>query len=325
MFMVGNRTDHEQGIRLPENDALHDRPVYVCEDGKGANVAGQVSAVFSLAYILSLKGIINPDKAEDYKNLAMEIYEFGEANKKLQKTGLGDWIAYPDWGWQDDMALAAVLLYNITGEKSYYDNAISYLAEYANVSDVPYTISNLLALYHLYTVGFTEAFDDLYYDLLWNLNIMQKDPLFWPWPEYYWGSLYTYLTLAFAEFLYRATTGSTYFKQFSINALDYIFGRNQWSICFVTGYGTRYPHHLHHQILYLKKLEVPGILAEGGVSKKLIQDMDIDILPVSEDPYANLQSDKAFYQDVYWNYLTNEPTIRAQALFAFVLSIYTQF
>ncbi|MGQ4834174.1 MAG: glycoside hydrolase family 9 protein [Candidatus Asgardarchaeia archaeon] len=324
VYMVGNETDHEQGIRLPENDSLHNRPVYVCNPDKGANVAGLVSATLSLATILNNSGLIDVTSEMNYTKVATELYEFGKSHQGIQETGLGDWIVYPDWGWQDDMALAAILLYELTENETYYNEAISYFNEFINTSDVHYTISNLLAAYHLSKEGYSNAFDEIRYDLLWNMDIMKRDPLFWPWPEYYWGSLYTYLILAFTGVLYENATGRNDFSIFALNALDYIFGRNQWSICFVTRYGTRYPHHLHHQILYLKKLDLAGIMVEGGVSKKFLQEEGIDILPASEDPYAAFQSDKAIYQDVYWNYLTNEPTIRSQALFIFILNLFTK-
>jgi len=53
-----------------------------------------------------------------------------------------------------------------------------------------------------------------------------------------------------------------------------------------------------------------------------LEEYEVSSLLPKEDKYGLFQSDEAIYQDAYWNYITNEPTIRSQAtlfLLAFMI------
>jgi len=319
IYMVGNRTDHYQGFRLPEDDQLRNRPVYICEPGKGANIAGLVSAALSLGVILQNLSII-PKMENGWLSTSIDVYEFGLQNMEVQQIGIGDWIAYPEYGWQDDMALASILLYKITGNESYYQGAVEYFSEFLEYSDVLITVSNVFAMLHLHEEGFRDA-TEFYYDLSWCLQNAINDPLFYIFDEYMWSSVPAMVMVAIGAWAYGKTTGDSEFDIILDYVLNYVFGVNQWGVSFVSGYGTVYARNLHHQILYLKNMTILGILVEGGASKSLLNEHEIAILPPEEDPYSIFQSDEAMYQDVYWNYIVNEPTIRSQAALIFFISV----
>jgi len=205
VYMVGNRTDHFQGFRLPEDDQLKNRPVYVCDSGKGANIAGLVSSALSLAYILSSCSLINYSEKEELLNISIDVYEYGLNNRKIQEIGIGDWIAYPDYGWEDDMAFASILLYNITGKNKYLDNAIEFFEQYVNSSDVIMTTSNIFAFIYLYESGYDYSVD-IYYELLWNMENSNNDPLFFIYDTYYWGNIEAMCRVVICEILYEKAT-----------------------------------------------------------------------------------------------------------------------
>ncbi len=321
IYMVGNVTDHSQGFRLPEDDILNPRPVYVCESGKGANIAGAASAALSLAYILHNRGItpeLIPDS--DALNEAIDLYNFGLHNMGIQQTDMGNGdLAYADDEVHDDMALAAILLYNITNNNTYYNSATNFEETFTQNTNLYFTVSNIFAYLHLHENGYSQ--DHYYYDMEYYISNGNNDPLHFLYTEYFWGSVPAIINVGIATWMYEKTSGNNHYAKIIDYAVNYAFGINQWGVCFVTGHGEVYPHHLHHQILYIENLQVPGILSEGGVSRQIILDNNIETLNSTADPFAIFQSDKAFYQDYVWNYVGNEPTIRSQGFMIFLFSI----
>ncbi len=318
IYMVGNQTDHELGFRLPEEDTLRNRPIYVCEENKGANIAGLVSSALSLGYILQSKSLIN-ESENNWLDIALEVYNFGLRNLEVQENGLGDWIAYPEYGFEDDMALASILLYNITKNQTYYQNAVNFHTEFYQKTDVSTTVSNIFATLHLSENGY-ESTLPFYGDIEWFWDNANHDPLYYPYDEYFWSSVPAMVSVAVETWAYEKISEDSQYNALIDYIHNYIFGINQWGISFVSGYGNIYPKNLHHQILYLRNITIPGILAEGGAPKSLLEEYGIYILPDDDDPFALFQSNEAFYQDVYWNYITNEPTIRTQAYLIFFIS-----
>ncbi len=320
VYMVGNVTDHSQGFRLPEDDVLNPRPVYVCEQGTGANIAGEVSAALSLAYILSQKGIISGISENQFLNVSISVYNFGYQNQAIQQTDMGDGdIAYADDEFHDDMALAAILLYNITGNQTYYDAASSFELQFTQNTDIYFTVSNIFAYLHLHENGYSE--DHYIGDMYYYSNNANNDPLHFLYEEYFWASVPAIINVGIGTWMYGVTSHNSNFSKIIDYAINYAFGVNQWGVCFVTGYGSVYPHHLHHQILYLKQMELKGILSEGGASRTIIENANIEIQSPADDPFAIFQSDKAIYQDYMWNYIVNEPTIRSQGFLIFLFSV----
>ena len=60
--------------------------------------------------------------------------------------------------------------------------------------------------------------------------------------------------------------GHDIYKEAAIDELAYIFGLNAMDMSFVTGYGTNYPHNIHHRITMYKDEEISGALV-GGVDQ----------------------------------------------------------
>lgn len=63
---------------------------------------------------------------------------------------------------------------------------------------------------------------------------------------------------------FRLTGDSTYLRA-ALSNLDYLLGRNGTTFCFVTGFGSRSPQHIHHRISAADGVPapVPGLLAGG--------------------------------------------------------------
>ncbi len=117
---------------------------------------------------------------------------------------------------------------------------------------------------------------------------------------YPWGSNMTVCDNA--NFLIYASglLGNEEYAAAADKHLDYIFGANPMSTCYVTGFGSLSPIHTHHRPSLALGTEMPGMLA-GGPNSNL------------EDPYAKaVLLDKApakCYVDNDQSFSTNEVTV----------------
>lgn len=92
--------------------------------------------------------------------------------------------------------------------------------------------------------------------------------------------------------------GDQNFLQAANQQIDYLLGSNPLNMSFVTGFGTNYPHHIHHRVCKDRNAELHGALVGGA-----------NMAP--EDPLAlalNVPDCKR-YVDSYDSYSTNEISI----------------
>jgi hypothetical protein len=85
----------------------------------------------------------------------------------------------------------------------------------------------------------------------------------------------------------------------------------------VQGFGWKYPKNLHSQIAFFNKGRLPGGLAAGPVSREKLNLYKISF--ERKDEYELFQTDAAVYRDDRMDFITNEPTIVANATAVFVL------
>ena len=138
---IADDRDHI-GFRSPNNDSAdygkgHERPVYYCT-GKPqglfkyknrttgiASTAGKFASAFA-------KGsrVYKPLKPEFSKllgNKAIAAFSYGLKNPGVCQTAPGTApYFYEEDNWTDDMELAAIELFNLTGDSKYFDYAVEY-------------------------------------------------------------------------------------------------------------------------------------------------------------------------------------------------------
>ncbi len=110
-------------------------------------------------------------------------------------------------------------------------------------------------------------------------------------------------------------TGNSKYKEATYSNLDYLMGRNLLGICYLTGFGTVSPEHLHHRPSIANNTPMPGMLV-GGVDPSL------------EDSAAKayctgLPTGKC-YVDNQESYSTNEVTIYRNSPLTYLLSFTEQ-
>jgi len=129
--------------------------------------------------------------------------------------------------------------------------------------------------------------------------------------DYAWGSNMTIANNGMAMLLANKLTGDDSYVTAAKRQLDYLFGVNSTSYCFLTGYGTKSPEHPHHRPSEAVGKCMKGMLV-GGPDSGL------------HDPYAKAVLEglpKArCYVDNAESYSCNEITIYWNSVLCFILA-----
>jgi len=311
IVQIQDLRDHDQGWRLPEHDKLlSDRPAFV---GIGKNLIGIYSATMALAYRIwsSIPG--GYAFAENCLTSAENMYSIFNDVPDVDKSGTG---AYQDSRFEGKMALAAIELYLATGRHDYLQDAKSF-AEAAG-SDYWWSWGNINAYAH-YRIAKVDTSFRKY--LRNNLVFFQKQMnrhTFGEATRDTWGSNSTILGVALQAILWKDLTGEATFDTLAVIQRDYILGRNQWGVSFIYNIGKTFSKHFHSQVAWFNGNRLPGAVAAGSISRARLAAYNIHYeLP---DAFEKFQSEAAVYRDDRMDYVTNEPTITANATAVFVMS-----
>lgn len=311
VIMVGNASDHEQDIRLPENDLLNPRYAYLNEKGKGANIAAFISAAFSLYTLLGTK---------NYTREAIQMYEFAESNLDIQNN----LDYYTEESYIDELAFANIMLFKITNNTNYLYKAQEYYETYWNDPADFLSTSIALGSYFIATEVDTpfDYVEQMYDTISWHLSNINADSFNYIWDEYFWGSAPRSLEVGFYALLLRNLdiNPSNYaLDNLAMSTWDNIFGINPWGYSFVSGYGDLYPTIHHNQLEVIHNKTIIGALSLGGDRRDELIDLG---LPA---PDSEFQTDKAVFYPTFESYVNNEPTIYTNAiLYIFTLAMNDQ-
>ncbi|MEX2351388.1 MAG: glycoside hydrolase family 9 protein [Balneolaceae bacterium] len=134
-------------------------------------------------------------------------------------------------------------------------------------------------------------------------NLLRSD-------QYYWGSNSVGLAYAFDLIQAYKITGHETYKNAALDQLHFILGRNPLNISQVTGVGSAPVQHPYHQLSEMGHFNgpVPGMLVGGPNNYRLLNDRKISPYPAKN------------YEDVFKNYLVNEPAINFTAILVYVTS-----
>ncbi len=312
---VQDLKDHTVGWRMPENDPLvSERPAFI---GRGKNLVGIYVATMALASRIWRNEIRYDDFANKCLTVAENIYSTRNEVPNVDSSGSG---VYLDNAYGSKMALGAVELYLTTGQPKLLDEAKKYADKEG--SDYWWSYGNIGG-YAYYKLG---KLDKKYIDyLVNNLNVFSANAdsnSFNLGTPYSWGTNNTLLGVALQGILYKRLTGSNRYDSLAIYQRDFVLGRNQWGVSFLTDFGTRYSKNLHHQVSHLRKIKLPGGFAAGPVTKETMKNYNI---PFSGfDRFKNFQTENGVYYDDRNDYVTNEPTIVANATAIFVMGYYSE-
>ncbi len=306
---VQDLRDHDVGWRKPENDPLgFDRPAFT---GIGKNLIGIYSATLSLASRIWKEKFQLNDFANRCLRIAEQKFLIMDSVPDIDSSGTGHYV---DSDFSGKVALGAAELYLTTKDNKY----LSISQRYADKAGADYWWSwgNVNSLAHYRLAKIFPRFSGYLKRSLTHFSEKAKTKLFGEGADSYWGSNNATLGINLINILYRKITYDDLFNKMAESQKDYILGKNQWGISFIYGIGERYCENLHHQLSPLMNGYLPGGFAAGPVFKEYLDSQNIEF--EKRDKYSLFQTDSAYYRDDRMDYISNEPTIVANATAIFV-------
>lgn len=316
LVQVQDLQDHSVGWRLPENDPLvNKRPAY---RAPSKTYCGSFSAAMALGASIfrELGDISYADKCLTH---AKQVYALSQTDIPDFATG-PDSMYYDKTSW-DNLALAAIEMYRTTGTRRYLKDAKKLIDEndpidwmsWGDVGGLAYARS--VQYHHESKLKLEETL------LRFETNV-DLNPFGYPFKSFLWGSLSSQTGIGILAVLYNYYTGSKQFNSIAERQRDFVLGCNQHGVSFVVGYGSVYPQHLHHQVAYLQGIVLKGAVAGGLITPGMLKRQNIKL--ERQDIFTRFQSSKAVYHDDRNDYLSNEPTIAANAQTLFLYAWFSK-
>jgi len=316
VIQVGDAKDHEQGWRLPEQDALNGKRPALCALSR----VHMGSAAAALALGGQVFQSLDANAATLYANKAKAIYARAGKNdtqiSAFERDKVNDF--YFDKTDNDNMALAAAELFRLTGQQSYFDEGKAYAPE------AGYWVSwgewNSFANHLLAKLGDAGAKSRMLAEVL----RYEQDNL-WNAPnDYTWGTLHRWIGMANAHF--RARRDLQDAKQWTtpfLGVLDYAFGRNNWGVAMIASHDLPYSvRNIYNGIYRLTGVFPVGALSEGPGDKATHDAMKKYFEAFPEyTPLEEFNTDAAVFYDSSDDFMIQESTIGGQGDFILMLAL----
>ncbi|GBD87466.1 endoglucanase D precursor [bacterium BMS3Abin03] len=310
---VQDERDHNVGWRMPEDDTLtFDRPGFT---GIGKNQIGIFSAVMALASKIWSDKFFDNDFANKYLTAAIQKYSV--INKVADIDSVPGF--YKENSYYGKLALGAIELYNATGITNYLNDAITF-GDSAK-TDFWWSWGDINSLAHYKISKVEPRFSAYILDNLKEFNSKKNKSLFNEAFDFKWGTTTSLMGIVLQAILYKNLAGSSNYDSLMIFERDYLLGRNPWGISFITGIGTAYPLHPHHQIAYFNNGRIPGAVVGGPANRSIFKDYDFEI---ADDRYALFNNDMVEYNDDRNDFISNEPTIFGNSTAIFVFGYFSE-
>ncbi len=307
VIQVGDIEDHDQGDRLPSDDALNGKR-HAYSDFSGTQIGFTVAALSIGAEVFK-----DSEFAEGYKNRAIQLYE--------KKTSKISWVEqgwekfYADDTYADNLQLAAGSLYKLTKNDAYLKDAL----KFAHQSKAGYWCSwgnanmyahNLIVKKEnqvsTYLVDDLENFKGITEELgnIWGVD-----------HEYTWASLYSMLAVANNAFLYDENKNVKTYDNMIRYTLDYTFGLNNWGIGMVALKQDEHSiQNVYSQIYKLQPDLYPsGAVAEGPGDRESHEDLKKYFEIPESNNFEGFNSKGVVFYDLDTDFQTMETTITGLA------------
>jgi peptidoglycan/xylan/chitin deacetylase (PgdA/CDA1 family) len=344
---IADDRDHT-GFRFPVNDPANygkgkERPVYFCT-GKPqgllkyknratgiASTAGKFASAFAIAS--DVYNSTNIILADHLKKKAIEAFSFGLKNPGVCQTAPGSApYFYEEDNWTDDMELAAIELYRITGDSAYYNYAV----EFGKKEPVtPWIGSDTARHYQWYPfvnmghpgiARLNENRNENEFILFMKRGLdltkekAKKNPFNVGVP-FIWCSNNLVAAILTQATLYSDISGDKSYAELEASHRDWIFGCNPWGTSMIVGLPENgdFPVNSHSSYV-VKGGQVPGGLVDGPVYSSIFKAHSKYVSLKNGDSYAIFQTKMANYHDDYGDYTSNECTMDGTASLVYYLS-----
>lgn len=312
VIQVADARDHNQPERLPENDPLDGQRPALCALSRPH--MGAAAAALALG-ARTFRQIGREDEAARYAAQARAIYARARQPDTLacafERDEVNDF--YRDPTDADQLALAAVELYELTGEPEYLTQAKAYAPPAA--TEVSWSDWNWLPNLALAPHD-PAARERLLDETHRYAEHAQRAGQPWGIPgRYVWGSLHRWIGAANAARMTSRECGpQPELDRLFAGIVDYVFGRNNWGVSFL--FTPELPNTLRH--LYSPAYKLLGAFPTGALSEgpgnRSTHDALARYFKISaEDPFHRFNTPAAVFFDNDTDFMCQEATIGGQA------------
>jgi hypothetical protein len=338
------------GFRLPNVDSADygygkgkGRPVYFITglpQGLGqyknqatgaASTAGKFASTFALAAQVYRS---DADLSANFKRHSISAYKLGIDKPGVAQTAsVRSPYIYAEDNWVDDMELGAAALYQLTGDKSYQNQATKYSEEEKITPWMGADTAKHYQWYPFHNFGHYELANSndntsakkrliSFYregiDKVWQKS---KGNAFYRGVPFIWCSNNLTTSFAIQCYLYRKLSGDQTYIELEQACIDWLFGCNPWGTSMVYGLPAKgdTPVDPHSSFTVLHNYPLDGGLVDGPVYGSIYKSL-IGLQLHEADEYAEFQSDYIVYHDDYGDYSTNEPTMDGTASLIYLLA-----
>ncbi len=344
---IADDRDHI-GFRFPNTDTASygkgkERPVYRCtgeEQGLFgyknratgiASTAGKFASAFARGS--SVYKNLDSEFSELLKAKAAAAFDYGLRNPGACQTAPGTApYFYEEDNWVDDMELAAIELYRLTGDSVYFRHAVAFGRQEKTTPWMGADTARHYQWYPFMNMGHpvvaSESGDTGYREeflgyMKKGLRLLEKkgknNPFLIGVPFIWCSNNLVAATLTQAH-LYHSISGDTAFCELEAAHRDWLFGCNPWGTSMIVGLPENgdYPVNTHSSYV-IKGKQVPGGLVDGPVYPTIFNNLKYLYLS-EEDEYIRFQTGLAVYHDDFADYSTNECTMDGTACLVYYLS-----
>lgn len=265
VYYVGFEGDHNVWVTSSKQSTLKvenggdPRPVWTATDKGGPQAANYASA-------LALMSMKYPDAnyRQRCKEYALKAYEFAKKNKS-QHASIPMFYSNPNQEWTDELALAAIMMYNMTGEEQYKSEAISFLSgKWESNSPLAWDTMTDFAYYYIAKADpsanngqggtFASFLEKNVFGL--HLSNAKRDSNGFPYYTNNWGTNKLACGGAVAAALWvklvedgDITTSQNVneAKNFNARVVDYVLGKNEFNHTFLHGFKGDMHFRIHHR------------------------------------------------------------------------------
>ncbi|PRY11694.1 cellulase-like Ig domain-containing protein [Pontibacter ummariensis] len=341
--------DHA-GMRLPTLDHVDyglgkgkERPVYFATgkpQGLGkyqnratgvASTAGKFASAFALA--ATIYAPANDSLARLFQQKSLSAYQLGLDKPGACQTAphLAPYF-YEEDNWVDDMELGAAALYQLTGDKGYFDRAYQYSLQEKVTPWMGADTARHYQWYPFHNFGHYElaknagatdraALISFYKEGIAKVADKGMKNAFYRGVPFIWCSNNLTTSFAIQCYLYRQLSNDQTYAELEQANFDWLFGCNPWGTSMVYGLPANgdTPEDTHSAFTHLYQYPIDGGLVDGPVYGNIFKNLK-GITLYQPDEYVPFQSDLVVYHDDYGDYSTNEPTMDGTASLIYLLA-----
>lgn len=227
-------------------------------DNPGSEVVAEASSALSLCYLLFQKAKYEKISYDMLKTHAIQLFDFGHQHKANYHDSIPDAASsFKSWsGYEDELAWAAIWLYNVTENQEYLNLAQFYesiMSTKTKVQEYSWDDKRIAVKLKLYQILQKFDAETMFFQIdlqkfchYFEPESVGKKVVFTPDGSIYlseWGPLRLALNSLFVCLLFDFDR----YKAISFRQLQYVLGNNSKNYSYLVGYGQNYPQKVFHK------------------------------------------------------------------------------